>query len=252
MDDICESCKTLNPARKSIWKIPIEINPFIFKNISKSLVTLYIGGIFNESINSSLLHGLNALKTLKLSYNNLKEIDYEIFRDLKNLEKLQLWHNNLSQIKNDTFKNLKNLKQLSLTSNQLYLENLNYPIFKDLENLRTLSLKDNYLSNLNQSLFMNLKNLKELDLSNNKITYLHEDVLDILPQLETLHLNNNTMLRDIPLSLFENANTKVTNLYLENTAISQNNLSQIQSKREKLNNNFKTILNSTSLNFFKQ
>ena len=252
MDDICESCKTLNPARKSIWKIPIEINPFIFKNISKSLVTLYIGGIFNESINSSLLHGLNALKTLKLSYNNLKEIDYEIFRDLKNLEKLQLWHNNLSQIKNETFKNLKNLKQLSLTSNQLYLENLNYPIFKDLENLRTLSLKDNYLSNLNQSLFMNLKNLKELDLSNNKITYLHEDVLDILPQLETLHLNNNTMLRDIPLSLFENANTKVTNLYLENTAISQNNLSRIQSKREKINNNFKTILNSTSLNFLKQ
>jgi Leucine-rich repeat (LRR) protein len=164
LDEICHKCK-----ESTGWSF--QIKPDFFHNISKSLKKLYLGNLFNGNISSVLLHGMSNLQHLKISYNNLKEIDPNLFRDLENLIKLDLYQNEVHTIKNDTFGSLKRLEELDFHHNQLGPA-LDENTFDNLLNLRSLKLHNNNLESIPKSLYEKgtSLNVKDLDLRYNPIS----------------------------------------------------------------------------------
>ena len=75
-----------------------------------------------EYIQDDSFKGLNKLKVLLLSYNNIKNISSGAFQDQKSLTYLDLAYNGLTSVNGDMWKGLINLKTLRLTGNKLEIE----------------------------------------------------------------------------------------------------------------------------------
>jgi len=186
LDEMCHKCK-----ESTGWTLQI-IKPDFFHNISKSLKKLFLGNLFNGNISSELLRGMSNLQHLKISYNNLKEIDPNLFRDLENLIKLDLYQNEIHTITNDTFGSLKRLEELDLHHNQLGPA-LNENTFDNLLNLRFVKLHNNNLESIPKSLYekgMNL-NVTDLDLrynpmSNDTLQEIQSKRTSLNPSFKTL------------------------------------------------------------------
>ena len=87
--------------------------------------------------------------------------------DLFNLEYLKLSQNQLIEIEHGTFLNLTKLIELDLSSNHLI--KVEKSLLKNSRFLLELNLSSNKLEFLDKELFVNLKQLVSLDLSNNSI-----------------------------------------------------------------------------------
>ena len=68
-----------------------------------------------EYIKDDSFKGLNKLKVLLLSYNNIKNISSGAFQDQTSLNYLDLSYNGLTSVNGDMWKGLINLKSLRLT-----------------------------------------------------------------------------------------------------------------------------------------
>lgn len=187
-----------------------------------SLESLSLSNSGLKVIFANTFDGLNSLKYLDLSHNELTNQIFDMTNTLPNLEVLKLSYNpniqsvmkilnkNLSEmhiegtgvnlISPDAFKLLgDSLKLLNLKSCQLPEEGMFLvDAFRSLRSLRKLDLSYNHLKKIFNETFDNLNKLEELDLSGNIIKFSVHDFSGLEESLKSLKLRNMT-LQTLPL-----------------------------------------------------
>ena len=134
--------------------------------------------------------GIQHVKRLFLSGNNLTHIPSHSFESLHALETLYIEDNPLTQgISPDAFLGLFNLRLLSISNNQL--DRIVKGTFNGLENLEELNLSCNRLFELPKDSLLQLKNLRILNLSENKLSSLSTELLSQTPYLQYVYLHSN-------------------------------------------------------------
>lgn len=115
------------------------------------------------------------LEVLNLSGNKLGDVlDLGKFRGMNNLRKLDLSHNDINYLDNTDNVNLESLEDLDLSHNNILPSDLNMTIFYPYTKLHTLRLNDNHMSQLDYNHLLNVKLLKTIYLNGNnfKCSYL--------------------------------------------------------------------------------
>lgn len=136
------------------------------------------------------ISGIQEVKELFLSGNNIAYIPPHSFESLHQLEILYLEDNPLRQgIGLDAFSGLFNLKILYLANNQL--DHIVEGTFNGLEKLGELHLACNRLSELPKGSLLPLRNLHTLDLSGNQLSTLSTEVFSQTPHMQQIYLHNN-------------------------------------------------------------
>ncbi|KAL3835781.1 hypothetical protein ACJMK2_021257 [Sinanodonta woodiana] len=107
----------------------------------------------SESVFTSCNLSYGSVTTLILSYNTIKTIAFEAFKEFYNLESLDLSHNLLELVDNNTFHTLRKLK--------------------------TLDLSYNSLTNFTRGTLDNKVYLVSLNVSHNKINHVDSDVFSV-------------------------------------------------------------------------
>ncbi len=157
-----------------------------------------LGDLDDELI--EILSHLTWLKTLKLSFNELRQIPPHAFAQMGQLTNLFLNNNHLTTLNENLFSSLFNLSILHLNNNQL--TELHPNLFSNLSELVTLRLDNNQLANLPSNLFYNLPGLSTIYLSHNELTTLQPTIFDGQTQLFFLFLENN-FLTHLPNQIFD-------------------------------------------------
>ena len=193
------------------------------------------------SLPAVALSRLPNLKRLKIDYNRIGALDYDILRSLKGLEELSLAHNIIREIPEGTFKDLRDLKILNLYGNKIaelsmetflgledsleYMD-LGYNIIDRVSRiqypkLRFLNLEKNLIKNIS-NVFNLLTSLQVLNLAENKIDRLPSGVFRAMTNLLQVNLEKNKI-RKLEPGVFENA-------YLTKVNISSNLLTEIEAQ----------------------
>ena len=203
--------------------------------------------------------GLDKLEVLYLGWNEITEIDGNLFSDLSNLKRLYIHSNKLKRIDSITFKGLSKLEILWLNHNEL--TEIDENLFSDLSNLKVLFLNHNKLARIDSISFKGLKNLKKLWLSDNEITEIGGNAFSNLSNLIELRLFNNK-LKNIDSITFKELihldalleNHKPFFIFDKKHGLLNHELIEIIAKLESLSINFNDInyINVTeiNLNFF--
>uniref|UniRef100_A0A1L8ECM0 Putative leucine-rich repeat-containing g-protein coupled receptor 5 n=3 Tax=Haematobia irritans TaxID=7368 RepID=A0A1L8ECM0_HAEIR len=175
---------------------------------SKTLRILEMKNCNLQRIPRSLLQGLPALESLKLSWNTALQVDTMNRLESSTLSDLDLSYCSLDEI---DLSALPSLTQLQLSGNMI--RSLTSHTFENNTMLQVISLSRNSLRTLEAETFQNLKSLNSLDLSYNEIARLDRYLFRANDNLATLNLNHNVIekftklvsnsLRDINLSWCE-------------------------------------------------
>lgn len=147
------------------------------------------------SLNASW-HGLERLKALNLSCNNLPRIrDVLVIHamNLSELAYLDLSDNSLSDISVGSFRTLVRLMRLSLRKNMI--STVDEGAFRGLDRLEFLDLSDNRLADLPDSALTPLYSLQKLDLSGNQLQVLGARWFESLDRLRELDVSRNGLAR---------------------------------------------------------
>ncbi|TGZ52418.1 uncharacterized protein [Temnothorax longispinosus] len=147
------------------------------------------------SLNASW-HGLERLKSLNLSCNNLPRVrDVLVIRamNLSELACLDLSDNSLSNISVGSFRTLVGLVRLSLRKN--VIGTVDEGAFRGLDRLEFLDLSDNRLADLPDSALTPLYSLQKLDLSGNQLQVLGARWFESLDRLRELDVSRNGLAR---------------------------------------------------------
>ncbi|XP_067117083.1 matrix-remodeling-associated protein 5 [Osmerus mordax] len=156
------------------------------------------------------LAGLRKLELLMIHGNDLHSIPNQAFRDLISLQMLKMSYNKLKEISRETFHGLWSLARLHLDHN--HLEFIHPDAFQGLTSLRLLQLEGNRLQQLHPSTFatfsmmdhFHMSTLRHLFLSDNGLTSLPQSMLDGMPHLENLYLQENPWTCDCRMKWFLN------------------------------------------------
>ncbi|GAB0089574.1 hypothetical protein DMENIID0001_041410 [Sergentomyia squamirostris] len=166
----------------------------LFTNLTELTTVAISTGL--QTVPHNLFATTRNLKELRLSRNNLSNLDRNLFEFLQNLEVLDLSYNNLKIIPMDIFRSNKRLKIVKMAFNRLTIvENpeafhFNSP-FLPLTNLMDLNLSHNNISNIFFDWNCGLMALKKLDLSYNKIISLNEYSFSFYPDSIMVNLEYN-------------------------------------------------------------
>lgn len=137
-------------------------------------------------------HGIERLRSLNLSCNNLPRIKDMLMIHVMNLSELtclDLSDNSLSDISDGSFRTLIGLVRLSLRKNAIGMVNEN--AFCGLDRLEFLDLSDNRLADLPDSALTPLYSLQKLDLSGNQLQVLGARWFESLDRLRELDVSRN-------------------------------------------------------------
>ena len=173
--------------------------------------------------------GLSGLRDLSIQTHNSEwsamvlELEQDSFTGLNNLRTLNFTHNNLWTLPRDTFCGLNSLTALNLSTN--YLQEAGDLGFGS-SNVRacrlpldTLDVSHNSLTKINKGGFGQLQKLKKLMLESNSINVLEDGAFEGLDALQTLSLANNQLVA-LPPALFKSSRSKLQKLYLQNNSLS--------------------------------
>jgi Leucine-rich repeat (LRR) protein len=181
------------------------------------------------------------VKELNLYWNNLTNIDKDIFSGLTQLQILNLYSNNLTNLNKDIFSGLTQLQELNFASNNL--TNLDKDLFKYNTQLQKLYLWDNNLTNLDKNIFSGLTQLQELYLSRNNLTNLDKDLFKYNTQLQILSFSNN-QLTNLDKDIFSGLTQ------LQKLSLDRNNLTPLDKDIFKYNTQLQVLfLGNTNLTY---
>uniref|UniRef100_A0A671UTT5 TIR domain-containing protein n=1 Tax=Sparus aurata TaxID=8175 RepID=A0A671UTT5_SPAAU len=122
--------------------------------------------------------------SVKLSLNQLQQINREDFGVLLKLKVLFLHSNQITHVDDGSFVHMVSLTELRLSFNKL--TNLTRNLFQGLSSLTKLDLAINNIQFIHPSAFQSLSSLQTLILNSNKLQH----VADIRPVLQLPHLKN--------------------------------------------------------------
>lgn len=189
----------------------------VFSNLNLSKLCLSHNSL--QAIPFQVFKPMQYMHTLDLSHNFLVTILDHFFMLNKYIEVLLLNNNKISKLTSNALADLTELVRLDLSNNQL--EVIAKGLFDRLNNLKYLHLANNPILNLASGTFRGLSNLEQLDISGNKLIHLtfgllhfspkllhltidntwieaiHNSELLGVPNLKTLRIRNNTMLKEI-------------------------------------------------------
>ncbi|XP_045890674.1 toll-like receptor 13 isoform X1 [Micropterus dolomieu] len=215
----------------------------------KDLIGLQVLKLQNNQI--SILNGafkkyLPNLRRLHLNENKLTAIEYGDFQGLKSLQNLSLHQNQIQSIKKGSFIGLTSLTDIQLQNNDIKQEEIK-TCFNVLTNLRRLELRDNHIkykdssalpnppfsqlslletlaipaqhyrgrSQLPRNFLQGLTNLLVFNIRNIQLLYLHKDMFNYTPRLQTLDISSNE-LKDLSPDLFSPIRS-LKSLYISRT-----------------------------------
>ena len=116
----------------------------------------------------SIFEGLNNLRTLNISHNNVTYLSQTAFCHLTRLEILDLAWNHIHFLSRNVFKNLGSLTCLILRGNHIQI--IESSTFISLHEVNSINLEANQLSDLSDNLFDANSNLTLLQLRDNNLT----------------------------------------------------------------------------------
>ncbi|KLA00809.1 hypothetical protein B4147_0854 [Bacillus wiedmannii] len=169
-----------------------------------NLETLTLEEVKVENI--QFISGLRQLKSLSITYGELKDIGP--LAELEHIESLSLRDNKISDL--SPLSQMKKIKMLDLNSN--YIKDIK-PLFT-VTTLKTLTVANNQISNANLAGIEQLKNVKSLSLSNNGLTNIEH--ITPMKKLVELDLSKNELENIEPVSKL----STVQSLNLEENYIS--------------------------------
>jgi len=182
-----------------------------------------------RKIPSLAFSGLSGLREMSVqTFNNMVsaaiilEVEEDAFTGLNDLRKLNFTHNNLWTLPKGVFCGLSGLTALNLSVN--YLQDLNDLGFSSSElracriPLRSLDLSFNSLSKLPSKSLGQLRKLEKLNLASNNLNVVEDGALDELSALISLDISGNKLVA-LPPDLL--SQTKyLQELYLSNNSLS--------------------------------
>lgn len=157
-------------------------------------LSLKNNGISN--LNISLKNFAPSLRSLDLSGNNMKSIDF-IVNLPETISYLNLHNNSFSSIKKNYLHNIENLKLSNNKITELCSINCKQYSFLSLEGMRkllNLNVSGNYIKTVTENAFRYTTNLVSLDLSRNEIESLPENIFRGLESLLELRMSHNRLI----------------------------------------------------------
>ena len=180
---------------------------------------LDLGRMGLKTVHPAALHGLESLKLLSMSENQLEQLPERFLEPVPNLRKLLLGGkgyllngNLLEELPAEFFAHTPGLTLLDVSENRLQrwsslhltklktldlgmnrISQLPADAFQGLTALKTLRLNNNQLSGLPEKIFQNLTALEKLDLGLNDLSELPEKIFQNLTALKTLWLYGNPL-----------------------------------------------------------
>lgn len=163
----------------------------MFSGLEDTLEHLNLQGNRIASISSEPLN-LQKLKTLDLSYNQLKEIPRHTFTVMSSLLSLNLSHNpHLALIPVSVFHPLSKLQKLDISFTSIKV--LSPELFFKTLSLTHLFIQNNGITELPETMFQSLSNLITLDLSENQITNIRIGSFMGLSSIKYVNLSKNKL-----------------------------------------------------------
>ena len=186
---------------------------------------------FNSDLSAILLHidyeafvGMDQLKSIKLSNNNIYETPVKLFCPLTNLETIDMSNNQLVNLEDLGLSN-RTEEQCSLSVTKLdlsgnKLKTLTPGSLAAAHKLESLIVRDNEVSVLDKMTLHSMASLQTVDLSHNHLTALPPDMFLDNIQLEHINLASNNI-GTIHLSAFRNL-TKLQSLNVSHNSLDHN------------------------------
>lgn len=172
---------------------------------SDSTMTVVTKGICEE---------FKFLRELKITGQNVEEIKEDAFHACYGLTILRLYINKIKKIHANTFLYTKNLEQLELYENQIKKLG-DYQIFSNLQNLTHLHFGRNNLTEFSPELIRYNKNLLHIYVYSNDLSELEvETILDFVPNLQRLSLDDNEISCTRLVQIFELLESKDIEFHL--------------------------------------
>lgn len=164
--------------------------PTIFCRQFRNLISLALSrnNLHTLTVNSfsSCIH----LEFLLLTQNAIKEIPANVFERNIELKELFFSYSYVARIEDYAFRNLAKLELLELHNNEI--QQITPNTFSGLSNLRELTLFSNLIPELPLNSFRDLISIQNLPMFTNRITRVHPDFLESLPDAQiNLSLFNN-------------------------------------------------------------
>ena len=193
-----------------------------------NLRTLQLVNCKIRTIPALAFSGLSGLVELNVETRNsewssmVMEVEKDAFRGLNDLRKLNLTKNNLWTLPPSAFCGLASLTTLNLSTN--YLQDVSDLGFASTNQiacripLRIVDLSSNSFSKLSHKAFGQLKKLEYLNLEGNNLNVVDDDALGELSTLRTLKLSDNHLVA-LPPELLKQSEY-IQELYLHNNSLS--------------------------------
>ncbi|KAJ8952641.1 hypothetical protein NQ318_020956, partial [Aromia moschata] len=148
--------------------------------------------LFTNKFNMDFLQGLSNLEKLYLDKNEIKEVDYNMFKYTPKLRVLHLSRNRISQLPDGLFRNMSDLQQLHLWSNELIT--LSKETFTGLNELKSLELSNNKIMSLDEDTFSELVELVNISLRSNNLSTVSSRIFRTNIALQGVRIGNNPRL----------------------------------------------------------
>ncbi len=198
-NSIAPECCSMSELRElvlsgnKLTEIPKNLALFV---PSLEILNMSLNDISSAALDSSFAE-LTSLRMLDLSRNHIHEVFATDFAALQYvpLQMLSLAHCAMFEIHNGSLQGMTNLTSFSLAGNLLETQSL-VNIFRgigDTSALVHLDIRDMEMSNLSLSLLQSFHQLVILEASNSAIRHVDPQIFDMLPHLETLHLEQNQL-----------------------------------------------------------
>lgn len=170
-----------------------------------------------KSVSYQHFRGLNKLRQLSLSRNELTSLDEHTFDDLGRVLHLHLTENKISSLHPKIFSNMVELEMLHLNENKL--TQLDVELFKNTGDLGILIMNNNEIQSLPAGIFDSSVKLRQIWLHHNQISELPANLFDHCASLSDINLSNNKITK-IPTSLIANS-PRMSNFEINDNPLSE-------------------------------
>ena len=148
-----------------------------------------------DTLSNGVFSTLTECTVLRLSNNDIRNIEPGAFAGLRKLTELYLDGNAITELTLEMFTELQSLRKLDLQDNNI--RTIENGSFQELRELRELCLNDNDLEIIRPAMWEGVESLSTLNLGGNSISTIENGCFDELNKLGILHLHQQQDQRDI-------------------------------------------------------
>lgn len=157
-------------SNRQLYILPPRIGEIV-ANVSELSAT----NVGLVAVNQNAFEGMNQLKVLNLSSNQISRLEAKNFASLVDLRQLDLSFNSIASVEVNAFDGLKELEKLNLEHNKI--TKVPFDTFDSLLNLKVLILSFNQIRELSEESFTVINVIEEFYISNNQLQSIHPTII---------------------------------------------------------------------------